>query len=74
MQRIKEIQASLQNLSTSVNQLKGNITKLQQSLSAVQHFANGVERDIQKWQFKCKPRLNRIQIILDVLKIDQKSK
>ena len=38
----------------------------------MQKFINDVERDVKKWKFKTEPRLNRIQIILDVLKIDQK--
>lgn len=40
----------------------------------VQKFINDVERDVKKWKFKTEPRLDRIQVILDVLKIDSNEK
>ncbi|MBB1122631.1 hypothetical protein [Limosilactobacillus albertensis] len=70
MQRLKEIQTSLRKLSNNVTQLQENISDLQAALPAVANFVSEVERDVKKWQFKTQPRLNRIQIILDVLKID----
>ncbi|MBB1080076.1 hypothetical protein H5S09_00370 [Limosilactobacillus sp. STM2_1] len=74
MQRLKEIKSDFQHLSSNVAQLKRGINELQDSLPAVTNFVKEIERDIKKWQFKTQPRLNRIQIILDVLKIDQKEK
>lgn len=71
MQRIKEIQQSLRQLWENVSQLKAGLSELQAALPAVNQFANEVKRDVDKWRFKTQPRLNRIQIILDVLKIDQ---
>ncbi|MBB1070340.1 hypothetical protein H5S40_09265 [Limosilactobacillus sp. RRLNB_1_1] len=70
MQQLKEIQTSLRKLSNNVTQLQENISDLQAALPAVANFVSEVERDVKKWQFKTQPRLNRIQIILDVLKID----
>lgn len=70
MQQLKEIQTSLRKLSNNVTQLQENISDLQAALPAVVNFVSEVERDVKKWQFKTQPRLNRIQIILDVLKID----
>ena len=61
MQRLKEIQEEFKRLSSEVSQLKNSIDELQAAIPGV-----------QKWKFKTEPRLNRIQIILDVLKIDQK--
>ncbi|GGI63679.1 hypothetical protein [Limosilactobacillus caviae] len=70
MQQLKEIQTSLRKLSNDVTQLQENISDLQAALPAVASFVSEVKRDVKKWQFKTQPRLNRIQIILDVLKID----
>lgn len=72
MQRLKEIQEEFKRLSSEVSQLKNSIDELQAAIPGVQKFINDVERDVKKWKFKTEPRLNRIQIILDVLKIDQK--
>ncbi|MBB1094791.1 hypothetical protein LTY36_04775 [Limosilactobacillus agrestis] len=72
MQRLKKLQEEFKRLSTEISQLKSGIDELQASIPGVQKFVNDVERDIKKWKFKTEPRLNRIQIILDVLKIDQK--
>ncbi|WP_076459301.1 hypothetical protein [Limosilactobacillus caccae] len=72
MQAFTEMKAELQNLSTAITGLKNNTAKLTKALTGVQQFSDGVQRDIKKWQFKTTPRLNRIQIILDVLKIDAK--
>ena len=74
MQQLKDMQTSLRKLGNSVTQLRASINELQTSLPAVTHFVSEVERDVKKWQFKTQPRLNRIQIILDVLKIDHKEK
>ncbi|MRN07542.1 hypothetical protein EAI26_09145 [Lactobacillus sp. 0.1XD8-4] len=74
MQQLKDMQTSLRKLGNSVTQLRASINELQTSLPAVTNFVSEVERDVKKWQFKTQPRLNRIQIILDVLKIDQKEK
>ncbi|MBD5807371.1 hypothetical protein [Limosilactobacillus walteri] len=74
MQQLKDMQTSLRKLGNSVTQLRASINELQTSLPAVTNFVSEVERDVKKWQFKTQPRLNRIQIILDVLKIDHKEK
>lgn len=74
MQQLKDMQTSLRKLGNSVTQLRASINELQTALPAVANFVSEVERDVKKWQFKTQPRLNRIQIILDVLKIDQKEK
>lgn len=71
MQQLKEWQTLLRQLRDDSARLKESLDELQQSLPGVQDFANGIERDVKKWQFKTKPRLDRIQVILDVLKIDQ---
>lgn len=72
MQQFREMKAELQNLSNCLAELKTNTQQLTTALQGVQHFADDVQRDVKKWQFKTGPRLNRIQIILDVLKIDAK--
>lgn len=73
MQQFKDIQAELQNLQNCLTTLKTNTDHLTSSLTNVQQFTNEIQRDIKKWKFKTEPRLNRIQIILDVLKIDAKN-
>ena len=74
MQRLKEIQEEFKRLSTEVSQLKNGIDELQAAIPGVQKFINDVERDGKKWKFKTEPRLDRIQVILDVLKIDSNEK
>ena len=74
MQRLKEIQEEFKRLSTEVSQLKNGIDELQAAIPGVQQFTNDVERDVKKWKFKTEPRLDRIQVILDVLKIDSNEK
>ena len=74
MQRLKEIQEEFKRLSTEVSQLKNGIDELQAAIPGVQKFINAVERDVKKWKFKTEPRLDRIQVILDVLKIDSNEK
>lgn len=70
MQRLKEIQEEFKRLGTEISQLKNGIDELQAAIPGVEKFINDVERDVKKWKFKTEPRLNRIQVILDVLKID----
>ena len=74
MQRLKEIQEEFKRLSTEVSQLKNGIDELQAAIPGVQKFINDVERDVKKGKFKTEPRLDRIQVILDVLKIDSNEK
>ncbi|MCC4372294.1 hypothetical protein [Limosilactobacillus reuteri] len=54
--------------------MKNSIDELQAAIPGVQKFINDVERDVKKWKFKTEPRLDRIQVILDVLKIDSNEK
>lgn len=72
MQQLKEFQEEVKRLSTAFSQLKNGVAELQASIPSVQAFLNDIEHDVKKWKFKTEPRLNRIQIILDVLKLDQK--
>lgn len=74
MQQFNHVKTELQELSTHVTKLRSSISRLKETIPNVQRYTEEVQRDIKKWQFKTQPRLNRIQIILDVLKIDQKSK
>lgn len=74
MQQLRSIKQELQELGNRIAKVKSSTQELTAALPAVQHFADEVQRDVKKWQFKTKPRLDRIQVILDVLKIDSNKK
>ncbi|WP_267201900.1 hypothetical protein [Limosilactobacillus kribbianus] len=51
--QLKDLQAAVHGLQGAINEAKG--------------FADAVSKDIAKWQFKARPRLDRIQEIVNRL-------
>ena len=59
--------AQVKKIQAQVTSLQGNLQQLQQAMAGVNHFVDGVNRDVAKWRFKNAPRLERIQKIMDRL-------
>lgn len=57
----------IKEMIAQVTSLQGNLQQLQQAMAGVNHFVDGVNRDVAKWRFKNAPRLERIQKIMDRL-------
>lgn len=64
---IREMIAQFRKLRDQVTVLQGNIQQLQRTMTGVNEFIDGVNKGVDKWQFKNAPRLARIQKIMDRL-------
>lgn len=64
LNEIREMITMVKKIQSQFTTLQGNIQQLQQALSGVDHFIEGVNKDVAKWQFKNAPRLARIQKIM----------
>lgn len=68
MGAIKDSIADVKDLIHSIRGLQSNVKKLQQALPAVTEFQNEVQRSVDKWQFKSKPRIDKIKEATDQIK------
>lgn len=64
---IRDMIAAVRKLRNQFGRLQNNVQQLQSSLTNVNNFIDGVNKDIAKWQFKSQPRLTRIQKLIDQL-------
>ncbi|MDD6432144.1 MAG: hypothetical protein PUF79_03350 [Lactobacillaceae bacterium] len=71
LNEIRSMIATVQKIQGQFSQLRNNIQQLQQSMTEVNDFIDGVNKDIAKWQFKSQPRLTRLQEIVNRLNDNQ---
>lgn len=65
--KFKAALADVQKFKAQLTDLQDNVHGLQDTLGEARDFADAVSGDIAKWRFKCQPRLDRIQKIVNRL-------
>lgn len=65
--KFKAVLADTQKFKAQLTDLQDNVHGLQDALGDARSFANAVSGDIAKWRFKCQPRIDRIQKIVNRL-------
>lgn len=63
-QNIKSIARSAKHVQQEVKQLQGNLQKLSAASQTVTSFQHDVQRAVDRWQFKCQPRLDKISELM----------
>lgn len=52
----------------SLKQLQSSVQHLQGATKGVSHYLDSAKHDVEQWQFKSQPRLEKIQQIIDKMK------
>lgn len=66
--QLKGFVADCRQVGTEFAALRGNLQELSSSINGINDFAAGITASVEKWQFKNRPRLTRIQEIISQLK------
>ncbi|MCH3923120.1 hypothetical protein [Limosilactobacillus sp.] len=66
-EKFKAALADARKFKTQLTDLQDNVHGLQNALGGARNFADAVSGDIVKWRFKCQPRIERIQKIVNRL-------
>lgn len=66
--QLKDFIGDCRHVKAEFSALKANLQKLNSGINNLNNFAAGVTASVEKWQFKNKPRLARIQEIINQFK------
>lgn len=63
VKKLRSLATTIQQFNNQVKVLRANLQQLQDAMNGINHFVTGVNRVFDKWQFKSRPRIERIQKI-----------